>query len=92
LAGHRGYGKGQGPARGPGNGNPAKPLVTTPELQRARAHKRWSDHRERAAEGPEAVAAHARMCRLKKIKAELKRAKRAMRSIQLPPRVCSEGT
>jgi hypothetical protein len=89
MAGHRGSGRGQGPARGPGNGNPPKLLDTSPEKQRERVMRRWAAHRERVAQGPDVVAAHARMVRFKKMRLELKR---VMRSIQLPPRVCSEGT
>ncbi|MEE3502654.1 hypothetical protein [Acidiphilium acidophilum] len=79
-AGHRGKGTGCGPANGPGNGNPGKPLDTSPDKQRARINKRWAAHRERVAQGPDAVAQHARMIRLEKARLELVRAKRAMRA------------
>jgi hypothetical protein len=91
MAGHRGHGRGRGgPASYVHSDKLRQPLDTSSELQRARAHTRWAAHRERAAEGPEAVAAHARMCRLKKIKAELKREKRAVRSILMPSPARSE--
>jgi hypothetical protein len=73
MVGHRGHGWGQGPGKGRGNGNPkAPPLDTSPELQRKRVNKRWTDHRARVAEGPHAVELHRRMLVLKKAKKELK--------------------
>lgn len=65
-------------------------LDTAPEKQRARALKRWAAHRERVAQGPDAVAQHARMIRFEKMRLELVREKRRIRA-ELPPRVCSEG-
>lgn len=91
MAKHRSKGIGAGPGQGPGNGNPPKPLDTSPEKQRARINKRWAAHRERVAMGPDAVEAHARMVRLKNARLEMVRAKRAMRSSELPPRAGFEG-
>ena len=90
MTGHRG--KGKGPARGFGNGNPRAPMLdTSPEKQRARALKRWADHRERVAQGPDAVEAHRRVIALNQAKLKNLRERRAIRA-SLPPRACSGGS
>jgi hypothetical protein len=91
VTGHRGKGIGGGPGQGPSNGNPGKLLDTSPEKQRARALKRWADHRERVAQGKEAVESHRRVVALKRARLELVRLKRSMCAASMPPRACSEG-
>lgn len=88
-AGHRGKGKGCGPASYEHSDKPrAAPLDTSSEKQRGRVLKRWAAHRERVAQGPDAVEAHARMLRFKKARMEIKREKRRIRAT-LPPPACS---
>lgn len=89
-AGHRGKGRGCGPASHEHSAAPMTMLDTAPEKQRARALKRWADHRERVAQGPEAVEAHARIVRFEKIRREMRREKRRIRA-GLPPPACSNG-
>ncbi len=91
MAGHRGKGIGAGPASYAQSDKPRQPLVITPEKQRERALKRWADHRDRVAQGPEAVEAHARQVRFKKVRMAMKKEKRAIRSSVLPSPACPEG-
>jgi len=91
MAGHRGMGRGCGPASYAHSDKPRQPLLITPEKQRERALKRWAAHRERVAQGPEAVEAHARLVRFKKVRMAMKKEKRAMRSSVLPSHAGYEG-
>lgn len=90
MAGHRGKGRGCGPASRTQSEKPRQPLVITPEKQRERALKRWADHRARLAQGPEAVESHRRAVALKKMRKEIKAERRAIRA-NLPPPARSEG-
>lgn len=90
-AGHKGKGKGCGPASHVHSDKPRQPLVITPEKQRERALKRWADHRERVAQGPEAVEAHARIVRFEKMRREMKREKRRIHASVLPSPARSNG-
>lgn len=90
MPAHRRKGRGAGPGQGAGNGSPkAPPLDTSPEKQRARAHKRWAAWRERRAAGPEAVELHRRKLVLERERREVKA---LARSIPMPPRAGFEGT
>lgn len=91
MPGHKGKGRGCGPASNLHSDKPRQPLVITPEKQRERALKRWADHRDRVAQGPEAVEAHARLVRLEKIRLEMKREKRRIHASVLPSPARSEG-
>ena len=90
MTGHRGKGRGQGPASRTNSDKPRQPLVITPEKQRERALKRWADHRERMAQGPEAVEAHRRAVALRKMRKQMKVERRAIRA-RMPPPACSGG-
>ena len=90
MTGHRGKGRGQGPASRIHSEKPRQPLVITPEKQRERALKRWADHRERVAQGPEAVEAHRRAVALRKMRQQMKAERRAIRA-SLPSPACSSG-
>lgn len=91
MPGHKGKGRGCGPASYVHSDKPRQPLVITPEKQRERALKRWAAHRERVAQGPEAVETHARLVRLEKIRLEMKREKRRIHASVLPSPARSEG-
>ncbi len=84
MAGRKGKGRGCGPASYAHSDKPRQLLVITPEKQRERALKRWADHRERVAQGPDAVEAHARVVRFKKVRLQMKKEKRALRASTIP--------
>jgi hypothetical protein len=87
-AGHRSMGGGYRPAQGPGNGSPGKPLDITPEKQRARGVKSGERRRfYRDHPGHPDTRLH----RLKMLRMELVRMKRAIRARNEPPRVRSDG-
>ncbi len=90
MPGRRGKGIGAGPASYAHSDKPRQPLVLTPEMQRERALKRWAAHRERVAQGPDAVEAHARVVRFKKVRLQMKKEKRALRASAIPSPACVE--